>query len=220
MGKVNEKILLIGGGGHCHSVIDSLCNNGKYDRIGVIAKDELNYEVLKKDKIIADFLIGIDLELPNFFQNGWKHAFITLGSIGDSTIREKIYFMLEHIGFDLPIVIDKTSVVSEFSQIGAGVFIGKKAIVNAGSKIGRCAIINTGAIIEHDCEVGNFTHISPGTILCGKVKIGSESHIGAGSVIKQGIFVGNNAFIGAGSVVVNDVSNGVMAYGNPCRMVG
>ena len=37
---MGNKLLLIGGGGHCHSVLDSIISSGKYDEIGII--DEIN----------------------------------------------------------------------------------------------------------------------------------------------------------------------------------
>lgn len=215
----NKSILLIGGGGHCHSVLDSLHDSEQYDKVGIIAKDEDNYLELKKDSIIADYLVGTDAHLLRLFSQGWNTAFVTLGSVGNPIGRKKIYELLKHNGFHIPIIRDKTAVVSEWGDMGAGVYVGKNAVINTGSLIGDCAIINSGAIVEHDCKIGNFSHISPGAVVCGNVVIGENSHIGAGSVIKQGIHIGEDVMIGAGSVVVKDIPDNVKAYGNPCRVV-
>ncbi len=213
-----QKILLIGGGGHCHSVLDSILSNGNYDRIGIVAKDSDNYQMLNCDDLISEYLVGVDADLPLLFDDGWNNAFVSLGSIGDASARMKTYKELLNIGFSIPAVIDNTAVVSRYSKIYSGVFIGINAIVNAGCIVKQCAIVNSGAIIEHDCSIGEFCHISPGAVICGGVSIGSNTHLGAGAIVKQGIVIGENDLIGAGSVVVEDIQDNVKAFGNPCRV--
>lgn len=51
------------------------------------------------------------------------------------------------------------------------------------------------------------------------IHIGSNVWIGAGVVIVPGITIGDNSVIGAGSVVVKDIPAGVVAVGNPCRVL-
>lgn len=51
------------------------------------------------------------------------------------------------------------------------------------------------------------------------VTIGNNVWIGADVSIVPGITIGNNVVIGAGSVVVKDIPSGVLAVGNPCRVV-
>lgn len=217
--KAQRKILLIGGGGHCHSVLDSILASENNLQIGVIARDQDNMKNLKQDLSLADLVIGTDSDLPVLFKEGWQEAFISLGSVGNTIGRKKLYEVLKNIGFNLPMIKDPTAIISAQAKISSGVFIGKNVVVNAGSVVGDCAIINTGAIVEHDCHIGAFAHVSPGTIICGQAIIGNDAHIGAGSVVRQCISIGSNALIGAGSVVVKDIPNNVKAYGNPCKVV-
>ena len=51
------------------------------------------------------------------------------------------------------------------------------------------------------------------------VYIGENTWIGAGTVIVPGIHIGKNTVIGAGSVVTKDIPDGVVAVGNPCRIL-
>lgn len=51
------------------------------------------------------------------------------------------------------------------------------------------------------------------------VRIGNNVWIGAGSVILPGVEIGNDTVIGAGSVVTRDIPEGVVAAGNPCRVL-
>lgn len=51
------------------------------------------------------------------------------------------------------------------------------------------------------------------------IHIGKNCWIGAGSVILPGVTVGDGSVIGAGSVVTKDIPSGVVAVGNPCRIL-
>ena len=51
------------------------------------------------------------------------------------------------------------------------------------------------------------------------VHIGKNCWIGAGAVILPGITIGDNTVVGAGSVVTKDLPDGVVAVGNPCRIL-
>ena len=51
------------------------------------------------------------------------------------------------------------------------------------------------------------------------VTIGNNVWIGGSVVILPGVKIGDNVTIGAGSVVVNDIPDGSIAVGNPCRVV-
>ena len=51
------------------------------------------------------------------------------------------------------------------------------------------------------------------------VDIGSDVWVGGGAIILPGVRIGSRAVIGAGSVVTRDVPEGVVAAGNPCRVI-
>lgn len=206
-----KKLLLLGGGGHCRSVLDSLLAGGEYDEIGIV-----DYAPLE---IPGATYAGTDDDLPELRKQGWTYGFITVGSIGNTGIRRKLYRILKEAGMTIPVVTDPSASVARDAEIGEGTFIGKNAVVNAGAVIGCNAIINTGAIVEHECRVGGFTHISSGAVLCGQVQVGEDTHLGAGTVVRQGISIGSGTLIGIGSVVTKNIPDGVKAYGNPCRVV-
>lgn len=208
-----KKLLLIGGGGHCASVADAVLQSGEYEAVGVV-------DIKIEDSLFGCIpYIGTDDGLPRLYAEGYKYAFITLGSIGDTSKRERLYQMVLDIGFSVPNIIDPTAVVSTHVDIGSSIFIGKRVVVNARATIGDCAIINTSSVVEHDCQIGAFAHVSPSATLCGNVRIGYSSYIGAGAIIKQGVTVGERSIVGMGSVVTHNIPDGVVAYGNPCREV-
>jgi sugar O-acyltransferase (sialic acid O-acetyltransferase NeuD family) len=211
---MNKKILLVGGGGHCKSVLDSLLKSTHYSDIGIIDKrDNIGKKILNVP------IIGCDEELPMLYQEGFKDAFVTVGSIGNPKLRIKLFYYLEKIGFNIPNIIDLTAIISDHAKFEKGIYIGKNVVINAGTFIQKGAIINTSTIIEHDCVIEEFSHIAPGTVLCGEVRVGENTHIGAKSVIRQQIMIGTNTIIGMGSTVITNIGNDVVAYGNPCKEV-
>lgn len=209
---MDKNILLVGGGGHCKSVLDSLFRLNGFSKIGIIDRKENIGKC-----ILGVPIIGTDDDLYNLFMNGYKDAFVTVGSVGVPNLRIKLFNKLNDIGFNIPNIIDSTAIIGSSVNMDDGIFIGKRAIINASSIIGKGSIINSGAIIEHDCIIGEFVHIAPGAVLCGEVRIGNKTHIGANSVIKQQLNVGENSIIGIGSVVLKNIEDNIISYGNPCR---
>ena len=210
---MNKKILLVGGGGHCKSVIDSLLELRQFSKLGIIDKIE------KKANKFWDSVYRMRRRFAQLFNAGYTYAFVTVGSIGNPNLRIKLLSQINEIGFEIPAIIDPTAIVSRHANIGKGVYVGKNAVINSGTVINQGAIINSGAIIEHDCKVGEFVHVASGAVLCGEVQIGNNTHIGAGSVIKQQVKIGANSIIGMGSVVLKDIKANIVAYGNPCKEV-
>lgn len=205
---------MIGGGGHCKSVLDCLINMNHYSDIGIIER-----QLHASTQIMGMQVIGTDNNLPELFAAGWTYAFVTLGSIGNPVRRRFLYNKLQSIGFTIPSIIDPSAVVGREVNVGAGTFVGKRVVINSGTHIGECAIINTSAVIEHDCSIGDFVHIGPGATLCGGIAVGRNTHVGAASVVRQQITIGCDSLIGLGSVVVKDIPDHCEAFGNPCRVV-
>lgn len=190
---MKEKIILIGGGGHCHSIIDVIEQENKYEIIGIadikknMGKKVLNYEV-----------IGCDDDLETIFKT-CKNAIITMGQIESNKIRVSLYNKLKQIGFNLPVIISPIAYVSKHSIIEEGTVIMHHALVNANVKIGKNCIINTKALIEHDCVVEDNCHISTASVLNGGVIVKENSFFGSNATSKQSIEI--DGFIKAGSLI-------------------
>lgn len=136
-------------------------------------------------------------------------------SIGSNKVRQLIS---ERFKLRYATAIHPSATVSRSAIIGEGSVIMQGAIIQPEAHIGRHCIINTGASVDHECQIGDYVHISPHATLCGNVHVGEGSWIGAGAIVIPGIKIGRWCTIGAGSVVVRDIPDGVVAYGNPCKI--
>ena len=50
-------------------------------------------------------------------------------------------------------------------------------------------------------------------------RTGENLWVGGNTVINPGVTIGDNVIIGSGSVVTKDIPSGVIAAGNPCRVL-
>lgn len=51
------------------------------------------------------------------------------------------------------------------------------------------------------------------------IKVGNNVWFGAGVIVLPGITIGDDVVIGAGSIVTKDIPSGVIAVGNPCKVI-
>ena len=198
-----NKILLIGAGGHAHSCIDVIEEEGRFKIMGLIDNNIPLETIITKYKIIGD-----DRDLKKI-RKKCKHAFVTIGQIKNPDSRIHIYKILKKENFTLPVIISPNSYVSKYSKIGEGTIIMHGAIINTYSSIGNNCIINTSSLIEHDSVIGSNCHISTKAVINGNVTIGNNTFIGSGAIILQGIKIGKNCIIGAGTIVKKEISDSV-----------
>ena len=113
-----------------------------------------------------------------------------------------------------------------FCDYGENIELGEQVFFNF-----NCVVLDTCRV-----RVGEFTQFGPAVqiytalhpldaaerrrVEFGKpVEIGADVWVGGGAIILPGVTIGARAVIGAGSVVTKDVPEGVLAVGNPCRVV-
>jgi UDP-perosamine 4-acetyltransferase len=208
-----KNIVLIGGGGHCKVVISILNKINSFEIVGIVD----NY---KAENFISGIkIIGTDDDLKDIYKSGIHNALITVGSIKDNTKRYRLFNMAKEIGYKFPVIISPEAIVDDNVKIEEGTVVMPGSIINIESSIGKNCIINTGSIIEHDCKIGNHCHIAPGVHISGEANVGELSFLGIGATMIQGINIGKNVTIGAGSVVIKDISDNVIALGNPAKII-
>lgn len=210
---IMEKIILVGGGGHCLSCIDVIESGDEYAITGII---DLNEKVGRK--ILGYPIIGTDADLPEILETV-KSFLITIGQIKTAVNRIKKYDLLKRIGGNLAVVISPTAYVSKHSEIGEGTIVMAHAFINSGACIGANAIVNTGAIIEHGVKIGRHCHIATSCVVNGDCTIGERVFLGSNSVLHNSVSITDDVILGAGSVVKSSIIESGTYAGNPARRI-
>ena len=129
-----------------------------------------------------------------------------------------------------------------FAEIGEGCYIEPPLHANWAGKhvhFGKNVYANFNLTLVDDTHiyVGDNTLFGPNVVIATAghpidpelrnkqyqynipVRIGKSCWLGAGVVVLPGITIGDNVIIGAGSVVTKDIPDGVIAVGNPARIL-
>lgn len=204
-----NKVILIGGGGHAIACIDVIecCSN--IEIIGYVDKNptlpsNYNYKYFGDDNVAKRYIE--------------KYSFlVTIGQIKNIILRQSVFEYYNSLNAKFITISSPNSIVSIRTNIGLGTIIMHGVIIQAGVKIGVNCIINDRVLIEHECSIGNHVHISTGAIINGGVIINDNCFIGSGTIIKQGVSIGKNVIIGAGSLVLKNISDNCIVYGVPAK---
>ena len=105
-------------------------------------------------------------------------------------------------------------------------------------ELGERVFFNFNCVVLDVCRVriGDYTQFGPGVQILpplhpldallrrkqeyGKpIEIGADVWVGGGALILAGVRIGSKTVIGAGSIVTRDIPDGVLAVGNPCRVI-
>ena len=140
-------------------------------------------------------------------------------AVGEPYIRQKLYEKMTELALHLASVISPKSHISGLPVVGDGAIIAPLCSVQATARIGKNVSVNTASIIGHDVVVGDNAVLASMVNLGGDVSVGAHAFVGMGALIKQGVSIGESSVVGMGSVVYNDVPEGMIALGNPARVV-
>ena len=114
-----------------------------------------------------------------------------------------------------------------FCDYGRNIFLGENFYANH-----NCVILDVGEVHIGDrvlfgpaVQIYGTTHPldagerASGKEFCAPVIISDDCWIGGSAIILAGVTIGKGSLIGAGSVVTQDIPEGVVAVGNPCRVL-
>lgn len=129
-------------------------------------------------------------------------------------------------------ILGKTGAVflieqSFWCDYGYNIEIGERFYANHG-----CVILDAASVIFGDdvfvapnCGFYTAGHpLSPdlrnrGLEYAKPITVGNNVWIGGNVTVMPGVTIGDNTIIGSGSVVTKDIPSGVIAVGNPCRIL-
>lgn len=204
-----KPLILVGGGGHCKSVIEAA------ESVGREIKGILDLPEYLGDDCLGYKVIGNDSDIPRYTHE--CEFIVTLGFITNPEHRIKLHRLIEEAGGSFGTVIASTARVSRHAEVAPGSVVLHNADINAGARIGKGSIINTGANIEHDVRIGDYSHVSTGAMVNGDCRIGEFTFVGSGAVVANGVSIANNVVIGAGAVVCSDINDSGTYIGMPAR---
>lgn len=128
----------------------------------------------------------------------------------------------------LPHMEENVTILPHFdTDYGYNCFIGAGSYINHGAYLMDCARITIGKHCFIGPNCGMYTAIHPllpeernsGLEQCRPITLGDNVWLGGDVTILPGVTIGEGAVIGAGSVVTKDIPAGVVAVGNPCRVL-
>jgi len=164
---------------------------------------------------------GLDLlfDWVNLHHTEKCHGVVAIGGHRGQD-RKTIGDLLLSKGIRLTTLIHPHAYVAKNATIGIGTQIMAGSIISSKCIIGDQCILNTRSSVDHESKIGCGVHIGPGATLAGSTTIQKFSFIGAGATILPRISIGQNTIVGAGSVVTKNLPNGVIACGNPAKVIG
>ena len=112
-------------------------------------------------------------------------------------------------------------------EFGKNITLGSDLYINFGCTILDCGQVTIGSntFIGPNVSIYSANHSLDaeeriaGALIPKPITIGNRVWIGGGSTILNGVTIGDDSVIGAGSVVTRDIPSGVVAAGNPCRVI-
>jgi len=211
--KEKIKVVIWGASGHAKVIAGILEMNSSYELLGFL--DDANPE-RKGQAFCGKRILGGREQLRSLRKKNVKH--IALG-FGNCLKRNKVGNFLVDQGISPLTVCHPTYSMASDVEIGQGTVIMAGAIIDPACRIGNYCIINNNSVVCHDAVIEDAVHICPGVHVAGQVTIGLASWVGIGSCISDHVNIGARSYIGAGSVVVKDIPGGVLAYGNPARVI-
>jgi len=191
---MDNRLILVGGGGHCKSCIDVIEIEQRYKIHGIL--DQLPRV---GEEVLGYPIIGTDAEISEYINQNF-YFLVTVGQIKSSEPRRRLYDGLLARGAKLATVVSPRAYVSKHVNIGQGTIVMHDALVNAGAEIGNNCIINTKSLIEHDARIEDHCHVATAAVVNGGVRLKQGGFFGSNAVSQEYIESATNVFIKAGSV--------------------
>ncbi|BAY08401.1 acetyltransferase [Calothrix sp. NIES-2098] len=208
-----KKLLIWGASGHALVVIDIINLLGEYEIVGFL--DNVNLE-RHGTNFCGSLIIGGQEQLDFYREKGVEHIIF---GFGNCQARLKLSKLVRSKGFSLATAIHPKATLASDVSVAPGTVVAAGAVINSEAKIGENVIINTCASVDHECVLEDGVHICPGVHLGGQVTVGRATWVGIGTTVIDKARIGAGSLIGAGAVVVNDIPDGVVAYGVPAKVI-
>lgn len=140
-------------------------------------------------------------------------------AVGEPALRETLYRKVKAHNIKIATLIHPGVYIDETTLIGEGAVICENATITCNVSIGDNSYIQPHTIIGHDIKIGRHTVIGAGVQIGGANMIGDRVYMGFLSGTKEKLSIGNDTICSAGAIVFRDLPEGVIAVGNPARIM-
>lgn len=160
---MNNRIVVIGAGGHAKVVADAILQQGSYQLAGFTDATVVEgTEIFQGHKVLVS---QTDIEKLV----GKADYFIV--AVGNNRVRKQLFEMAQQY-FKPAIIVHPAAYVAADVILESGTVVLAHAVINSSCRIAENCIINSGVVVDHDSQVGSHVHLSIGTM------VGSNSSIG------------------------------------------
>jgi acetyltransferase-like isoleucine patch superfamily enzyme len=106
--------------------------------------------------------------------------------------------------------------------IGRAAYINRSTMIDASERIeigAHCMIGPFCYLTDHDHAISREHDAGAGPLISKPTRLGERCWLGAHVTILKGVSIGDGTVVGAGSVVTKSLPAGVVAVGNPARVL-
>jgi len=209
-----QNVVIFGASGHGSVVLDCIEKEAKYNVIGFIDSFEE-----KGAQVSGYSILGSEYDLPYLIE---EHQLLGgIIAIGDNWTRNLVVERVRKIAPDFQYIkaVHPNAEVGKDVQIGIGSVVMPGVTINANAVIGDHCILNTNSSLDHDGFMNNYSSLAPNVCVGANLILGKGSAICLGANIIENITIGNHTVIGAGSLVVGNISDRVLVYGAPAKII-
>ena len=204
-------LILLGGGGYAHAVVDVLRLKGSH--VAGFLDPDGGRQLAGLSRLgDDDAILGFDplkVRLVN-----------CVGMVDADPPRAGVFERFKARGYQFERVIHPVAVIARDVVLEEGVHVFAGAVIQPNCVIGDDSIVNIGALIDHDCRIGRHTHLAPGVSFSGGISVGDGTMIGTGASVIQYLSIGSGCLVAAGAAVVRNVPDGSRVAGVPARPLG
>lgn len=207
-----KKIVILGTGGNCIDILETLRALKGYKCVGFLDDDTTRH----KTSILGVPVLGSLDKAPSLgnvrFVNG-------IGS-PRTYLRKPEIIARAGLGADrFETLVHPSAQVSPSAKLGPGTVVLQNATIASQVRVGAHVIVLPNSVLSHDDQVGDYTCIAGGVCISGAVSIGRCCYLGGNCSIIEQIKIGDESMVGIGSVVLRDVPPGTVVVGNPARIL-
>ncbi len=165
-----NSLLILGAGGLGQAVAEIAKISGNFARYAFL-----------DDKMDGDPVLDA-LDYLNQYKTDFTHC---IAAFGSNSLRAFYTAKIKELGFQLPVIIHPSAVISAMAQVAPGTIIREKVALSHGVTVEEGCLLNMGCLVDHNCHIGAFSHIPMGAIVRNGAHILPQSNFKPQEVIEK-----------------------------------